>query len=200
MEKNTIFAATKTRGMKKKLHLISSFCLAMVIAVAFLSCSNEEETFSFDDDGVPVATAQQRISEEQFNAMVNGAGWVETNTHEIYSNGDFDKRDYWDGMEGVAGPSRYSLNDETISEFIFLESMAKMGCNVKSMRYDASTNTIYADGKMALRIISVNNGWMQAVKLGGVAYKQRTQSKSLYFYVTLRRMSADEKSDIETFQ
>ena len=120
----------------------------MVIAVAFLSCSNEEETFSFDDDGVPVATAQQRISEEQFNAMVNGAGWVETNTHEIYSSGDFDKRDYWDGMEGVAGPSRYSLNDETISEFIFLESMAKMGCNVKSMRYDASTNTIYADGKI----------------------------------------------------
>lgn len=186
--------------MKKTLHIIYLCCLAMVITIVCWSCSNEEETFSFDDDGVPVATAQQRISMEQFNAMVDGSGWVETNTHEIYSNGDFDKRDYWEGMEGVAGQSRYCLSGDKISEFIFLENLPKTGCNVRSMRYDASTNTIYADDKMALRIISVNDGWMQAVKLGGVAYKQRSQSKSLYFYVTLRRMSAEEKSDIEDFK
>ena len=91
--------------MKRKLHGIFLSCLAMVVAVAFSACSNEEETFSFDENGVPVAVGQQRISEEQFSAMIDGAGWVETNTHEIYANGDFDKRDYWDGMEGVAGQS-----------------------------------------------------------------------------------------------
>ena len=172
----------------------------MVGAVAIVGCSNDEETFSFDEDGIPVATQQQRISAEQFAAMVDGAGWVETNTHEIYSNGDFDKRDYWEGMEGVAGPSRFCFSGDKISEYIFLEQLPKTGCNVKSMRYDESTNTIYADEKMALRIISVSNGWMQAIKLGGIAYKQRTHSKSLFFYVTLRRMSAEEKRDIESYQ
>ena len=186
--------------MKRKLHGIFLSCLAMVVAVAFSACSNEEETFSFDENGVPVAVGQQRISEEQFSAMIDGAGWVETNTHEIYANGDFDKRDYWDGMEGVAGTSRFSFDGDNISEYIFIQQLPKMGCNVKSMRYDASTNTVYADGQMALRVISVNNGWMQAIKIGGVAYKQRTQSKSLYFYVTLRRMSPEEKSDLETFK
>ncbi|MGN0282157.1 MAG: hypothetical protein ACI4B3_07655 [Prevotella sp.] len=186
--------------MKKILHYIYITSIVMVTSIALLSCSNEDETFSFDDEGVPVAVTQQKISREQFEAMINNSGWVETNTHEIYSNGDFDKRDYWDEMEGVSGPSRYCISGEKISEYIFIKNMPKTGCNVRSMRYDESNNTVYADGKMALRIISVNNGWMQAVKLGGVAYKQRAQSKSLYFYVTLRRMSADEKSDIETFQ
>ena len=186
--------------MKRKLHGIFLSCLAMVVAVAFSACSNEEETFSFDENGVPVAVGQQRISEEQFSAMIDGAGWVETNTHEIYANGDFDKRDYWDGMEGVAGTSRFSFDGDKICEYIFIQQLPKMGCNVKSMRYDASTNTVYADGQKALRVISVNNGWMQAIKIGGVAYKQRTQSKSLYFYVTLRRMSPEEKSDMETFK
>ena len=71
-----------------------------------VSCTNEEETFFFDDKGVPQATSQQRINEEQFLAMVDGNGWVETATHEIYSNGDYDRRDYWEGMEGVGGISR----------------------------------------------------------------------------------------------
>ena len=172
-------------------------CLALIGMMAFTSCSNEEETFSFDDEGVPVAVAQQRISKEQFDAIVDGHGWVETNTHEIFSNGDYDKRDYWEGMDGASGPSRYCMKGDTISEYIFIDCMPKVGCNIRSMRYDESRNTVYADDKMTLRIISVNNGWMQAVKLGGVAYKQRALSKPLFFFVTLRKMSDDEKADIE---
>ena len=52
---------------------------------------------------------------------------------------------------------------------------------------------------MVLRIISVNNGWMQAIKSGGMSVRQRSQSKALYFFVTLRKMSDDEKEDIERF-
>ncbi|MDD5895003.1 MAG: hypothetical protein PUC79_01735 [Prevotellaceae bacterium] len=185
--------------MRKVRRLLTAFC-TFVALLAVTSCSNEEETFFFDENGVPTATAQQRISDEQFKAMVNGNGWVETATHEIFSNGDYDKRDYWEGMDTAAGPSRYCLKGDTISEFIFLDCLPKMGSNVRRMRYDASTNTVYADNKMVLRIISVNNGWMQAVKLGGLAFKQRSKSQSLYFYVTLRRMSDAERKDIEEYE
>lgn len=175
---------------------VKAFCMALSAIMALTSCSNEEETFSFDDDGVPVAAAQQRISSHQFSDMVDGCGWVETDTHEILANGDYDKRDYWEGMDGASGPSRYCMKGDSISEYIFIDGMPKVGSNVKQMRYDESTNTLYADGKMALRIISVSNGWMQAVKLGGLSYKQRAQSKPLYFFVTLRKMSEEEKDDI----
>lgn len=164
-----------------------------------VSCTNEEETFFFDDEGVPQATSQQRINEEQFLAMVDGNGWVETATHEIYSNGDYDRRDYWEGMEGVGGISRYSLRGDSISEYIFMQHTSVLGHNTREMRYDPSTNTVYSGDKMVLRIISVNNGWMQAIKLGGMSFRQRSQSKALYFFVTLRKMSDDEKEDIERF-
>ena len=164
-----------------------------------VSCTNEEETFFFDDNGVPQATSQQRINEEQFLAMVDGNGWVETATHEIYSNGDYDRRDYWEGMEGVGGISRYSLRGDSISEYIFMQHTSVLGHNTRAMRYDPSTNTVYSGDKMVLRIISVNNGWMQAIKSGGMSFRQRSQSKALYFFVTLRKMSDDEKEDIERF-
>ena len=154
-----------------------------------VSCTNEEETFFFDDKGVPQATSQQRINEEQFLAMVDGNGWVETATHEIYSNGDYDRR----------GISRYSLRGDSISEYIFTQHTSMLGHNTRAMRYDPSTNTVYSGDKMVLRIISVNNGWMQAIKSGGMSFKQRSQSKALYFFVTLRKMSDDEKEDIERF-
>ena len=86
-------------------NFILAFCTFLAIA-AVTSCSNEEETFFFDEEGVPVAVNSQRVSEEQFADMVNGAGWVETVTHEIFSNGDYDKRDYWEDMDG--GASRLS--------------------------------------------------------------------------------------------
>ena len=99
-----------------------------------VSCTNEEETFFFDDEGVPQATSQQRINEEQFLAMVDGNGWVETATHEIYSNGDYDRRDYWEGMEGVGGISRYSLRGDSISEYIFTQHTSMLGHNTRAMR------------------------------------------------------------------
>ena len=73
-------------------NFILSFCTFLAIA-AVTSCSNEEESFFFDEEGVPMSVNSQRVSEEQFEATINGAGWVETVTHEIFFNGDFDKRD-----------------------------------------------------------------------------------------------------------
>ena len=178
-------------------NFILSFCTFLAIA-AVTSCSNEEESFFFDEEGVPMSVNSQRVSEEQFEATINGAGWVETVTHEIFSNGDFDKRDYWDDMEG-GGPSRFCMKGDTITEYLFLDFLPKTGVNARSMRYDASTNTLYADGKMLLRIISVKGGWMQAIKFAGLSYKQRSKSRALYFYVTLRRMSDDERKDLEEF-
>ena len=101
-------------------------------------------------------------------------------------------------MEG-GGPSRFCLKGDTITEYLFLDFLPKTGVNARSMRYDASTNTLYADGKIFLRIISVNGGWMQAIKFAGLSYKQRSKSRALYFYVTLRRMSDDERKDLESF-
>ena len=104
-------------------NFILSFCTFLAIA-AVTSCSNEEESFFFDEEGVPMSVNSQRVSEEQFEATINGAGWVETVTHEIFSNGDFDKRDYWDDMEG-GGPSRFCLKGDTITEYLFLDLLPK---------------------------------------------------------------------------
>ena len=90
----------------------------MVVAVAFSACSNEEETFSFDENGVPVAVGQQRISEEQFSAMIDGAGWVDTKSMPMAISISVTLGTVWKEWQAPV----VSLSMETKSVSIFLSS------------------------------------------------------------------------------
>ena len=155
-------------------------------------CNGDDVLGEYTDDGEFVVSKRQQVSTQKFNQTLVGHGWYEAETHEILDNGKYEKRDYWEGLIGVA-PDNYEFGEGTVTAYYYLDAYPADAYRKLPMRYDETTGKVYFGGaNEAFTILSVSSNEVQVIKRAGSRDDGHGGMKQGYHYVKLRKMSDEQ--------
>lgn len=162
-------------------HLNSITSLFFLLALFFLtSCDDDEDTRV---PSIRLMTAQE------FTRCVDGKGWRHVESHEIKSNGNMDKADWWSGMIGAA-PVQYSFGGGEMSTYMYIDSYPINGYVSGKYTFDEGTNRLMSDGKEVFTVVSADDNFLRLIKQQGTT----GDGERIYLYSVYRAMTADELS------
>lgn len=180
-QKNIIFAdVTFNTMLMKNLNIFTMLLLAFAMS-ALTACSDDE------DFNIPIP---QQMTAEYVTATLDGKGWMHVESHEIKSNGTFEKEEYWSGLVG-ASPSDYSFSGDSVTTYSYIDAYPISGYRKRSYTYDEGSNSLMADGKEMFKIISLNENEMKLIKYQAID----GNGKKIYVYSTYRAMSSTELAE-----
>lgn len=180
IRKRFIFATVTFKPLTMK-HLNSITSLFFLLALFFLtSCDDDEDTRV---PSIRLMTAQE------FTRCVDGKGWRHVESHEIKSNGNMDKADWWSGMIGAA-PVQYSFGGGEMSTYMYIDSYPINGYVSGKYTFDEGTNRLMSDGKEVFTVVSADDNFLRLIKQQGTT----GDGERIYLYSVYRAMTADELS------
>ena len=181
IRKNVIFAKlTVNKMLMKNLNVFTIFLLAFTMSI--LTACSEDEDFN-----IPIP---QQMTAEYVMTTLDRKGWLHVESHEIKSNGTFEKEEYWSGLLG-ASPSEYSFSGDSVTTYSYIDAYPISGYWKRSCTYDEGTNRLMADGKEMFRIISLTENEMKLIKYQAID----GSGKKIYVYSIYRAMSSAELAE-----
>lgn len=166
--------------LMKNLNIFTMLLLAFAMS-ALTACSDDE------DFNIPIP---QQMTAEYVTATLDGKGWTHVESHEIKSNGTFEKEEYWSGLVG-ASPSDYSFSGDSVTTYSYIDAYPISGYRKRSYTYNEGSNSLMADGKEMFKIISLNENEMKLIKYQAID----GNGKKIYVYSTYRAMSSTELAE-----
>ncbi len=166
---------------KQYLGILLLFFLGMV---GFSACSDDD--FLFDENGVCYSKNVQHITAEQFKNIVEGYGWSEVSTHEIYSNGKMEKKEYWSDMIGGSSRTMEVLKDGKLKEYYSFMPGAS-GYVLRDYSFDEESNRLYIQNRY-IQVLSASKTQFTVIQEYGV----RSDGSKVYVYSVFKRMTDEQ--------
>ena len=178
---------------------VKVIAMLLVATVGLLtSCSKDDDTkdpvicpVGLPDDNGVIERDPTPVSLALVNQYTIGYGWREAETHEMNDDGTYQKRNYWEGMEG-AGPERYEFGEGTVTCYVYIDALPADGFYKRSLRYDETTGEVFFDENKIFTVLSANEQEIRVVKLGGLRDDNHGGMKQIFLYVVLRRMTDEQ--------
>lgn len=143
---------------------------------------------SCDDDDARVPSVKLMTAQE-FMASVEGKGWQYVESHEIKSNGNIDKSDWWYGIDG-AGPNLYSFSGDELTTYMYLDAYPIDAYTTRTFTFDGATNSLMADGEVVFTVVSVDENTLRLI----LPSSSTEGTSGANLYAVYRAMTADELS------
>ena len=174
--------------MKRTIKTLA-ICLSAILLLA--ACSSDDALGEYNENGEFVIKDKKQVSLAEFNRITNGYGWYEAETHEILDNGKYEKKGYWEGMDG-GGPSQYEFKDGIATLFLYMDAFPADTYSKYSLRYDENTGKVFFDNQEQFTVLSVSSNEIWIIKKGGQRGDGNGKMKQIYLYVRLQKMTDEE--------
>lgn len=190
--------------MYKRLFVLLLGGFIVFLLVTLSSCQEKFEMFDIYDlenATLPKTKKMEKLTTSDFNKIVVGHGWKETQSYLILDRGGLDSVDYWKNREGGA-PEYHEFKPEKVITYYWDSSVPALTHRERQYSYDESENIITFDGFTAMRVIHWSPSEMKVVKRAGVTYDDKKKElKNVFLYVTLKTMTSEELATVRnTFQ
>lgn len=174
--------------MMKTKQYLSILLLSFLGMVGFSACSDDD--FLFDENGVCYSKNVQHITAAQFQHIVEGYGWQEVSTHEIYSNGKMEKKDYWSYMVGGSSRTMEVLKDGKLKEY-YSFMPGQSGYHLRSYFFDEESNRLHIQNNFSTRyiqVLSAGKTQFTVIQEYGIC----SDGSKVYVYSVYRRMTDEQ--------
>ena len=133
-------------------------------------------------------------SAAEFRQYAVGYGWDEAETYEIFEDGSISVDDYWKNMLD-GGPTRYEIGDGILTSYFHIDSPPVNVYHNNVVYYDEATGRLYNEflSEWFFTVLSISGQEMRVIKPGGF----HSNGKAFYFYVVLRRMTAEQLQSVK---
>jgi len=153
------------RTMKK-------YIFILLAAMTFVACNDDENNFPYEfrinEQGtVTPLNGLNSFSEENFQSILPGHGWYATEEYWIDDDGKVDtERNLCIGMIG-ANPLTFYLDNENLTEFIWMDHIPASVFKTRPYRYSESTNLLLVEERALLTILSYDADEDKLIALEG---------------------------------
>lgn len=176
----------------KKTFLLGSI---LMTAIAFTACDNDDiPQFQYDENGTCYMPNVKSIPHTEFLKYAENSGWEHVSTHEIYPNGEVEKKDYYDGLIG-GGPSTYYFEKDTYTNYFFGSYPIDAAYINNSYTYQKEGNLIGQTNRFTdsfftqFQVLSINENELKMVEYLGWG---GGESRNIYGLTTYRKMSKED--------
>lgn len=163
--------------------------MTVLACALFTSCSDDLD-FSFDNEGKCYTTDVQKLSAADFQRIVEGYGWRETETHEIEPNGKVKGEDYWDDMIG-GGPSRFEfLEGGQIKRYLFLDAYPVSGYRICDYSFEPGMNYL-TYGSSRMQVLKASETRLTVIYGGAWRDNDEGRLVEIFFYAVFERVDEE---------
>ncbi len=168
--------------MKKGINHIVALvaCLSLMI----VACADDE------DHTIP---SMRNYSEGYLKSCLKDKGWKCVESHEVKSDGSFDKKDYWEGVYEES-PDQYMFLPDTIVTFTLIEDYPLEGYTKDTYTFNEATNQLSSSSKEVFKVLTVDENTLKVIKHNGVD----ENGKDMYLYSIYRTMTPEELSNYKS--
>lgn len=170
---------------------MKKYLFLLLAALTFVACSEDEEivtyNFKINEQGtVTPLNGLNSFSEAKFQSVLVGHGWYVTEKYWIEDDGTVDtERNLCEGMIGK-DPLTFYLDNENLTEFVWVDHIPASTYITSPYRYSASTNLLLVKENALLTILSYDADKKRLMALQGACGR---------YLLILNRMSEKQLED-----
>ena len=169
-------------------------CLLFIACFCSMGCEDSLGTyqFTFDADGKCYLAGMAPISQDVFEERVQGYGWNTIATHKIYSDGTYDKEDYYTSDLIGASPHIFYFGETYVKEYFDYDIKPAFAYALCPYEVQSPTDYFPLPTGDEMLIIEVSGTEMHAiVGPGNKTLLPGYDKRDNYFYLRLERMPED---------
>ncbi len=156
-------------------HINHIMLLGICLSLTLTACTDDEE------HSIP---QMKNYSEGYLKSCLGGNGWKCVESHEVKSDGTFEKKDYFDGIYQEA-PKEYFFALDTIYTYTTLEDYPLNGYTKGVFSFNEQTNQLFSDSIEIFKVLTIDETTLKLLKYNGI---DGNGTKS-YLYMIYHKMS-----------